>query len=97
MVVNWYFVTNRRDDWPCGYSVGEFLLRTGGLCDKCGWSYQSHVTRPANEPHHPNRRYLCDDPDCCDDGCPVLICAVDGEDWPCTTKQEHVRARKAVS
>ena len=96
-MTNWFSETGKAHDWPCGHSVGEMLLRVGGLCNRCGWPWPAHVDRPAGEPHHPNRWHLCDDPDCCDDGCPVLTCAIDGEDWPCTTKREHVAKRKAMA
>ena len=34
-------------------------------------------------PHAPHLRYLCDDPDCCDNGCPDVTCHACGANWPC--------------
>lgn len=31
----------------------------------------------------PRLVYLCDDLDCCDNGCPHVTCRVCGKDWPC--------------
>jgi len=87
--------TTTKHDWPCGWRPGAMLLRSEVTHWRCGWPWRDHLDRPANEPHHPNRWYLCDDPDCCENGCPVLTCAVCQEDWPCPTKREHVAARKA--
>jgi hypothetical protein len=39
--------------------------------------------------HAPEVRYLCDDPDCCDDGCPRALCREDGQDWPCAYRREQ--------
>ena len=33
--------------------------------------------------HSPRLRYLCDDPDCCDNGCPQVLCRTSGGLWPC--------------
>ena len=87
-----------RDDWPCGWGghghpgPGYDCLPP---CERCGWPIRQHRERPVGEPHHPNRWYLCDDPDCCVNGAPVLLCAVDNERWPCSTKRAHVAARNA--
>lgn len=35
------------------------------------------------QPHAPHLRYLCEDPECCDNGCPTVTCRSCGEDWPC--------------
>jgi hypothetical protein len=86
----------QRSDWPCGWRPGETLLRNEVIHERCGWPWRAHLDRPEGEPHHPNRWYLCDDPDCCYDGCPILTCAVCSEDWPCPTKREHVEARRAT-
>lgn len=96
MATNWFQESGARHDWPCGFLPGKILLASSDHCKRCGWSWWAHIDRPEGEPHHPNRWHLCDDPDCCDDGCPVLTCAVDGENWPCTTKQAHVAARAAA-
>lgn len=82
-----------RRDWPCGLRP---LWDLPLICS-CGWTYQAHRQRPAGEPHHPWRSYLCDDPDCCPNGCPQLTCAVCQERWPCATKQAHVEARRAAT
>jgi len=37
-----------------------------------------------NVPHSPDLRYLCPDPECCDNGCPHVSCRACHEDWPCT-------------
>ena len=34
-------------------------------------------------PYAPKLRYLCDDPRCCEDGCPEVRCRTCGEQWPC--------------
>jgi hypothetical protein len=34
-------------------------------------------------PHAPKLDYLCEDPDCCDNGCPHVSCRSCGKDWPC--------------
>lgn len=34
-------------------------------------------------PYAPKLQYLCDDPLCCDNGCPDVTCHTCGEDWPC--------------
>lgn len=36
-----------------------------------------------NEPHAPHLRYLCDDYECCGNGCPIVTCRSCGQDWPC--------------
>ncbi len=35
-------------------------------------------------PYAPLLEYLCEDPDCCDNGSPRVTCRVCGEDWPCS-------------
>lgn len=56
--------------------------------------------------HRPKVRYLCDDPECCDDGCPRAFCREDGQPWPCEHRREkdsptrvaaHVRWAERVS
>ncbi len=37
----------------------------------------------ADRPHAPRLDYLCEEPDCCDNGCPVVTCRSCGQDWPC--------------
>lgn len=37
----------------------------------------------SDQPHAPHLQYLCDDYDCCDDGCPVVTCRSCGQNWPC--------------
>lgn len=37
-----------------------------------------------DQPHAPKLDYLCDDPDCCYNGCPHVWCRSCGEDWPCS-------------
>lgn len=92
---------SEKHDWPCGFRPVPWAMRQPGFasapCARCGWRNQEHLDRPEGEPHHPNRYYLCDDPDCCDNGCPVLTCAVCREDWPCATKREHVAQRRAAA
>jgi hypothetical protein len=34
-------------------------------------------------PYEPRLKYLYEDPECCDNGCPVVTCRVCGQDWPC--------------
>lgn len=34
-------------------------------------------------PYAPKLDYLCDDPDCCWNGCPDVTCKTCGEEWPC--------------
>ena len=34
-------------------------------------------------PYEPRVTYLCDDPECCRNGCPVVDCIVCGKAWPC--------------
>lgn len=48
--------------------------------------------------HHPHNVY-CPEPDeCCENYAPLgLYCCIDGEKWPCSTKQEHVAARTKVT
>ena len=41
-----------------------------------------------SRPHAAEIVYLCDDPDCCEDGCPVALCKADREDWPCAHRRE---------
>lgn len=36
-----------------------------------------------DEPHAPRVDYLCDDIDCCWNGCPVVLCRRCHQDWPC--------------
>jgi len=44
--------------------------------------------------HSPLLQYLCDDPDCCDNGCPDVTCRACGEDWPCADwRSRHSHAR----
>ena len=31
----------------------------------------------------PRLDYLCDDPECCDNGCPRVSCRFCGKEWPC--------------
>lgn len=38
-------------------------------------------------PYAPMLRYVCDDPDCCSNGCPIVTCKVCGADWPCPDYQ----------
>lgn len=35
-------------------------------------------------PHAPRFKYLCDDPNCCDNGCPDVSCRTCGGEWPCS-------------
>jgi hypothetical protein len=34
-------------------------------------------------PYEPQVDYVCDDPDCCPNGCPIVICKVCKKAWPC--------------
>lgn len=34
-------------------------------------------------PYEPRLRYLCEDPECCDNGSPDVSCRVCGKEWPC--------------
>jgi hypothetical protein len=34
-------------------------------------------------PYAPTVDYLCGDPDCCWNGCPVVTCRTCGQEWPC--------------
>ena len=38
---------------------------------------------PMSAPYAPKLDYLCDDPDCCWNGCPDVTCKTCGEEWPC--------------
>ena len=35
------------------------------------------------EPHAPRLEYRCEDPECCDNGCPDVSCRSCGQEWPC--------------
>ena len=44
--------------------------------------------------HSPALRYLCDDVDCCDNGCPSVRCRACGQDWPCPDwRERHTAAQ----
>lgn len=44
--------------------------------------------------HAPLLRYLCEDPECCDNGCPSVTCRECKQDWPCQDwRGRHSRAR----
>lgn len=34
-------------------------------------------------PHAPTVKYLCDDYECCENGCPDVRCKACGQEWPC--------------
>jgi hypothetical protein len=36
-----------------------------------------------HKPHAPLLVHLCEDWDCCDNGCPDVTCRSCGQDWPC--------------
>jgi hypothetical protein len=42
-----------------------------------------------NLPHSPKLQYLCEDPECCDNGCPVVECRSCGKDRPCPDWQSR--------
>jgi len=35
------------------------------------------------EMYAPKVTYSCDDPSCCDNGCPIVTCCHCGREWPC--------------
>lgn len=50
----------------------------------------------AGPPYRPRLSYLCDDPDCCPNGCPVVGCMVCGGEWPCSDyRAAHTPAQVA--
>lgn len=52
------------------------------------------MTAPA---HHPTYLYCSSPDDCCWTYDPLaVLCEVDGEDWPCSTKRSHCSAAKAA-
>jgi len=48
-------------------------------------------------PYAPRVDYLCDDPECCDNGCPVVTCKVCRKDWPCPDYREAHTAAQVMA
>lgn len=48
---------------------------------------------PSEKPAHaPQLRYLCEDPECCDNGCPDVSCRACTLEWPCPDwRARHTR------
>jgi len=45
----------------------------------------------------PRLEYLCDDPSCCPNGCPIAYCRYCGKDWPCPDyRANHTAGQIAV-
>ncbi len=51
----------------------------------------------APAPHAPTLDYLCDDPDCCPNGCPRVTCRACGQEWPCADWRSRHTATQALA
>ena len=48
-------------------------------------------------PHAPHLRYLCDDYECCDNGCPDVRCRACNQPWPCPAWRSRHTERQVIA
>lgn len=47
------------------------------------YTHNDYVEQVASGKYAPRLDYLCDDPECCENGCPIVTCRHCKHDWPC--------------